>query len=77
MISKKFIRMNTVLIAPALALSVAAQEHRVLEEVVVTAQKRTESVQDVPISISVVTAQDLDALNIPGFHRGRETNAGG
>ena len=31
-----------------------------LEEVMVTAQKREQSLQDVPISISVLTAEDLD-----------------
>lgn len=67
MFNLKFIRINIVLTAPVLAFSVAAQEHRVLEEVVVIAQKRTESVQDVPISISVVTAQNMDALNIQDF----------
>ncbi len=35
-----------------------------LEEVVVTAQKRVENLQDVPISIEVLNAQKLDQLNI-------------
>ncbi|GLS26124.1 TonB-dependent receptor [Marinibactrum halimedae] len=35
------------------------QPHRTLEEVVVTAQKRTESLQDVPISISAVSGEKL------------------
>ena len=35
----------------------------VLEEVVVTAQKRTQILQDVPISISVATAQDIADIN--------------
>jgi iron complex outermembrane receptor protein len=35
----------------------------VLEEVVVTAQKRTQMLQDVPISISVATAQDIADIN--------------
>jgi len=34
-----------------------------LEEVVVTAQKREQTLQDVPISISVVTAQDIADIN--------------
>ena len=53
-------------------MAAAAQEAgpsdaRVLEEVTVTAQKRTESVQDVPISIAVVTADDLANLNLQDF----------
>src|SRR5271170_6260076 len=35
-----------------------------LEEVVVTAQKRTESVQDVPIAISAFSGQDLARLGV-------------
>ena len=35
-----------------------------IEEVVVTAQKREESVQDVPIAISAMNQNQLDALNV-------------
>src|SRR3984957_8667322 len=35
-----------------------------LEEVVVTAQKRTESLQDVPLSITALGTQKLDELNV-------------
>jgi iron complex outermembrane receptor protein len=35
-----------------------------LEEIVVTAQKRAESAQDVPIALSVFGAEDLEAANI-------------
>jgi iron complex outermembrane recepter protein len=38
-----------------------------LEEVVVTAQRRTENIQDVPISIQALTAQTLQQLNISTF----------
>ena len=39
------------------AAQVNAQQ---LEEILVTAQKRTQSLQDVPISVSVVTGEDMD-----------------
>src|ERR1700684_980861 len=38
-----------------------------LEEVVVTARKRTENLQDVPISIDVFTSRDLQNLGISQF----------
>ena len=44
--------------AALIAVSVAAQE-RVIEEVVVTATKRAESVQDIPISVSAFTADQI------------------
>ncbi|MAT92682.1 MAG: hypothetical protein CME59_08775 [Halioglobus sp.] len=57
--------------AAVLALSLPpaqpAQAQRQLEEILVTAQKREESVQDVPISIAVVGAEELKALNIFDF----------
>jgi iron complex outermembrane recepter protein len=39
-------------------------KNRLLEEVVVTARKREESVQDVPIAISAFSAEKLDAVGI-------------
>jgi len=61
---------RTVFIAVA-ALALTAQAHaddsRVLEEVIVTAEKRTENVQDVPISIAVVSGDELSALNLFDF----------
>jgi outer membrane receptor protein involved in Fe transport len=38
-----------------------------LEEVVVTAQKRTESLQDVPISITALGTQQLEELHVANF----------
>src|ERR1700676_1221029 len=37
-----------------------------LQEVIVTAQKRNERLQDVPISVSVLTGQDLDNSTLQG-----------
>jgi iron complex outermembrane receptor protein len=42
-------------------------EERILEEVIVTAQKISESLQDVPISISVATSQDIKDINAFDF----------
>ncbi|MDX1734689.1 MAG: TonB-dependent receptor, partial [Halioglobus sp.] len=53
---------------PALLLCLAtaapAAEVLVLEEVIVTAQKRAENVQDIPVSINVVTGELLDSFSI-------------
>jgi iron complex outermembrane recepter protein len=50
---------------PALAQSTGADEgSRGLEEIVVTAQKRSQSEQDVPIAISAFTARDMQNLGI-------------
>jgi iron complex outermembrane recepter protein len=42
-------------------------ESTTLEEVVVTAQKRTESLQNVPISIEVLSGAQLQQLNVSGL----------
>jgi outer membrane receptor protein involved in Fe transport len=52
--------MLTGLAAPALAQTAGSQ----LEEVVVTAQKRSENLQDVPISVQAIGAERLDELQI-------------
>jgi iron complex outermembrane receptor protein len=44
-----------------------AENNRELEEVIVTAQKRSANVQDVPISIAVVSGDDISALNLFDF----------
>jgi iron complex outermembrane recepter protein len=51
--------------APALAVNAAASE--TLQEIVVTARKRTENLQDVPQSVDVFTARDLQNLSISQF----------
>jgi outer membrane receptor protein involved in Fe transport len=40
--------------------ALAQNEPRALEEVIVTAQKRTERLQDVPISIAAITAEEIE-----------------
>ncbi|MDE0951186.1 MAG: TonB-dependent receptor [Halioglobus sp.] len=70
-------RQNSVLVVclliPSLGLPLAAMAQsntgssRVLEEVVVTAEKRSENLQTVPISISVATAKDIADINAFDF----------
>ncbi|GMG88522.1 TonB-dependent receptor [Biformimicrobium ophioploci] len=47
------------MVIASLAIPAVAQESRTLEEVTVTAQKRVESLQDVPISVSAVSGDKL------------------
>ena len=59
---------TTALIAtPALAQDAAAEDEIDSTEIVVTAQKRSESLQNVPISIQAIGTQKLDQLNISNF----------
>ena len=51
----------------AFVLSAPCVGEAVLEEVTVTAQKREESIQDVPISITAFSGEQIDALNISDF----------
>jgi len=44
-----------------------AQNTLQLEEVVVTAQKRAESVQDIPVAVSAFTAENLEAMGVQDF----------
>ena len=50
--------------ALAIALPAAAQEQATLEEITVTAQRRAESLQDVPIAITAFTADTLERSRI-------------
>jgi len=52
-------------VAPAMAAP--SSSNTTLEEVIVTARKRTENLQDVPISINVFTSKDLQNLAISQF----------
>ena len=51
--------------APALAQTVP-DEASTIDDVIVTAQKREESIQDVPIAVSAFSAETLDAMKIEG-----------
>ncbi len=71
------IAVSSALAAPALYSGVALAE-TTIEEVVVTATRRAESIQDIPINISALSGQDLERNNVtdlaemakwvPGLH---------
>ena len=63
-------RHASLVVTTLLASSVAfgqANEAPALEEIIVTAQKREQNLQEVPISINVLDAQTLENLNIMRF----------
>jgi len=56
-----------VVAAMAPATAALAQDAAALDEITVTAQKRTQNLQDVPISVQVLGNEQLENLNIQGF----------
>lgn len=54
-------------LAIALAVFTGTTQAQVLEEVIVTAQKRAESLQDVPISVSAMQGDKLQSAGIPNL----------
>jgi len=54
-------------VAPPHSPAAEATDASVLQEIVVTARKREENLQDVPLSIDVFTKKDLQNLGISGF----------
>lgn len=65
----KAVTKNTILASAILMASpsITAQEDRKIEEVIVTAQKKSENLQDVPISVNTLSNEDLNNLNIKDF----------
>jgi outer membrane receptor protein involved in Fe transport len=57
-----------VMAAPADQATSAAEATGGLAEVVVTAERRTESVQDVPITVQAITGDQLTKLNVTNFN---------
>src|SRR6202451_2828492 len=53
--------------APADTADTAASSNEITE-VVVTAQRRSENLQDVPITIQALSGEQLAALNVTGFN---------
>jgi iron complex outermembrane receptor protein len=52
--------------APALAQTAPDGGATAVDDIIVTAQKREESIQDVPIAVSAFSAETLDAMKIEG-----------
>lgn len=55
-------------IAAALAGGGAAHAQQAIEEIVVTATKRAEPMQDIPVSIQAMTGESLDELGVSTFN---------
>ena len=56
-----------VLVSASLApTTVFAADSAVLEEIVVTAQRRAQNIQDVPIAVTAFSGEDLEKSNISG-----------
>ena len=51
-------------VAVAAAISIPAFAQQSMEEVVVTATKRAESIQDVPLSVSVVSGEVIERAEV-------------
>jgi len=54
-------------VAPPRAVAADSADNPQLSEIVVTARKRSENLQDVPVSIDVFTKKDMQDLGINGF----------
>ena len=62
------IKVLSVAIASLLAANISAQDSKpVFEEVLVTAEKRSESLQDLSQAITVLTGEDLDTRQVTSF----------
>ena len=59
-------RIGMVLMAGAAAIASAQEQQGQLDEVTVTAERRSENIRDVPNSVSTVSGEDLDVLATGG-----------
>jgi outer membrane receptor protein involved in Fe transport len=57
----------SIAVASAISTSTAFSQGMMLEEVIVTAQKREESLQDVSVSVVAISGEKLNQLNITNF----------
>ena len=61
---KTICRLTSTILGCALAAPLLAQDDQMIEEVIVTAQRRAESVQEVPIAVSAYSDQQLRTLQV-------------
>ena len=64
---QRFTRAALPLALTAMGTAAVSAQDLILEEVVVTAQKREQSLQDVPISVTAFTANVIDRAGITDF----------
>ena len=67
MFKKSKVSQAVVVAISASAVGTTAEAQSTIEEVVVTATKREESLQDVPIAVSAITGEALEELGITNF----------
>jgi len=66
-------RLDRGMTLPAMVLAIAlstpamAEESASLEEIIVTAQKRSENIQEVPISVTAVSSSEIERLRLAGI----------
>ena len=59
--------LSTTMLLPGVAMAQQASDSGVDDEIIVTAQKREENLQNVPISIQALGTRKLDQLNVANF----------
>ena len=60
-------KLNSAILSAIAATAVSAPANAQIEEITVTATKRAESTQDIPVSVSVLQGNDLSDLRISAF----------
>lgn len=73
---KLWLQLGASALALASAGSAMAQDTVSIEEIVVTAQRRAESVQDVPMTVTPVTGEQIDKLKLQRFEDVQQLSPG-
>ena len=61
---KKFIRYTLLFLLAGPVLNISSLQAQSLDEIIVTAQKREESIQDTPISMAAFGSEDLEQMGV-------------